>query len=195
MSNLSSQVRGSTDCKRNEDALLYGHFHSFWVDRPRGSAGASTKHRHDGGSGGMNGVWNQMSATCRQSACCERPPNTLESVKIKSMGETTTLTVHRCRFIDFNPSSITALAFPPLPLPSTKSKRKASTTDRVPKFGPLIVGHANGNIEIYEWTGSTDIVEAPQAWVVRKVRVQSLFFFFFFCGVALMLFFCRHSRD
>ncbi|KAI0286783.1 WD40 repeat-like protein [Russula aff. rugulosa BPL654] len=82
------------------------------------------------------------------------------------MGETTTLSVHRCRFIDFNPSSITALAFPPLPLPSIKGKRKATTA--VPKFGPLIVGHANGNIEIYEWTGSTDTVEAPQAWVVRK---------------------------
>jgi U3 small nucleolar RNA-associated protein 4 len=92
------------------------------------------------------------------------------------MGETTTLSVHRCRFIDFNPSSITALAFPPLPLPSIKGKRKATTADRVPKFGPLIVGHANGNIEIYEWTGSTDTVEAPQAWVVRKVRVQSLSF-------------------
>jgi hypothetical protein len=107
----------------------------------------------------------------------EQPPNTLESVKIKSMGETTTLTVHRCRFIDFKPSSITALAFPPLPLPPIKGKRKTTTTDRVPKFGPLIVGHANGNIEIYEWTGSTDTVEAPQAWVVRKVRVQSLSFF------------------
>ncbi|KAH9996575.1 WD40 repeat-like protein [Russula vinacea] len=71
------------------------------------------------------------------------------------MGETTTLSVHRCRFVDFNPSSITALAFPPLPLPSIR-------------FPPLIVGHANGNIEIYEWTGSTETVEAPQAWVVRK---------------------------
>jgi U3 small nucleolar RNA-associated protein 4 len=92
------------------------------------------------------------------------------------MGETTTLSVHRCRFIDFSPSSITTLAFPPLPLPSIKGKRKATTADRVPKFGPLIVGHANGNIEIYEWTGSTDTVEAPQAWAVRKVRVQSLSF-------------------
>ena len=32
MSNLNSLVRGST-CQRNKDALLYGHFHSFWVDR------------------------------------------------------------------------------------------------------------------------------------------------------------------
>jgi hypothetical protein len=106
------------------------------------------------------------------------------------MGETTTLSVHRCRFVDFNPSSITALAFPPLPFPSIKGKRKAFTAERVPKFGPLIVGHANGNIEVYEWTGSTDTVEAPQAWVVRKVRVQSSTS----CGVALMQIFRRHSR-
>ena len=101
-----------------------------------------------------------------------------------SMGETTTLSVHRCRFVDFNPSSITALAFPPLPLPSSKGRKKATIRDRIPKFAPLIVGHANGNIEIYEWTGSTETVEAPQAWVVRKVRVQSLSS----CSVALMQF-------
>lgn len=35
-------------------------------------------------------------------------------------------------------------------------------------FGPLIVGRANGNIEIYEWTGSAAVAEAPQAWVLRK---------------------------
>ena len=98
------------------------------------------------------------------------------------MGETTTLSVHRCRFVDFNPSSITALAFPPLPLPLIKGKKKASLGDHIPKFSPLIVGHANGNIEIYEWTGSTETVEAPQAWVVRKVRVQS----FSSCSVALI---------
>ncbi|KAI9512662.1 WD40 repeat-like protein [Russula earlei] len=84
------------------------------------------------------------------------------------MGERTTLSVHRCRFVDFTPSSITALAFPPLPLPSIKGKKKAVAVDGIPKFGPLIVGHANGNVEISEWTGSTESVEAPQAWVVRK---------------------------
>ncbi|KAI0296605.1 WD40 repeat-like protein [Russula brevipes] len=86
------------------------------------------------------------------------------------MGEatTTTLSVHRCRFVDFTPSSITALAFPPLPLPSIKGKTKATPGDRISKFGHLFVGHANGNIEIYEWTGSEETVEAPQAWVVKK---------------------------
>jgi U3 small nucleolar RNA-associated protein 4 len=41
-------------------------------------------------------------------------------------------------------------------------------------FGPLVVGRANGNIEIYEWTGSAVAAEAPQAWVLRKVREYSL---------------------
>ena len=90
------------------------------------------------------------------------------------MEGTTTLTVHRCRFVDFSPSSVTALAFPPLPLLSTKGQQKATTEGRAPIFGPLIVGRANGNIEIYEWTGSTAAAEAPQAWVLRKVREHSL---------------------
>ncbi|KAH9049447.1 WD40 repeat-like protein [Lactarius hengduanensis] len=80
----------------------------------------------------------------------------------------TTLAVHRCRFVDFSPSSVTALAFPPLPLLSTKRKQKATTEGMASMFGPLIVGRANGNIEIYEWTGSASAVEAPQAWVLRK---------------------------
>ncbi len=87
------------------------------------------------------------------------------------MEGTTTLTVHRCRFVDFTPSSVTALAFPPLPLLSTKGKQRATTEkSKAPTFGPLIAGRANGNIEIYEWTGSSDAAEAPQAWVLRKVR-------------------------
>jgi U3 small nucleolar RNA-associated protein 4 len=108
------------------------------------------------------------------------------------MGETTTLSVHRCRFVDFTPSSITALAFPPLPCPSikVKGKNKATPRRRIPQFGPLLVGHANGNIEIYEWTGSTETVEAPQAWVVRKVRVQV----FTQWNVALNQYPTRHSQ-
>ena len=90
------------------------------------------------------------------------------------MEGTTTLTVHRCRFVDFLPSSVTSLAFPPLPLLSSKGKQKANTECRAPMFGPLVVGRANGNIEIYEWTGSAVIAEAPQAWVLRKVREYSL---------------------
>ena len=79
------------------------------------------------------------------------------------------LAVHRCRFVDFTPSPVTALCFPPLPLPSVKGK-KAAKKQPFPGFGPLVVGRANGNIELCEWTGSNPCSPAPQAWVVRKVR-------------------------
>ena len=81
-----------------------------------------------------------------------------------------TLAVHRCRFVDFAPSAVTALAFPPLPLPSVKGKR-AAKNQAFPGFAPLVIGRANGNIELCEWTGSGPRSQAPQAWVVRKVRL------------------------
>ncbi|KAM5538245.1 hypothetical protein V8D89_008132 [Ganoderma adspersum] len=81
-----------------------------------------------------------------------------------------TLAVHRCRFVDFAPSAVTALAFPPLPLPSVKGKR-AAKHQGFPGFGPLVVGRANGNIELCEWTGSSPRSQAPQAWVVRKTLI------------------------
>lgn len=86
----------------------------------------------------------------------------------KTMGEPTTLAVHRCRFVDYTPSAITALAFPPLPLP--KVIRKNSTLGKQPlKFGTLAVGHANGNIDLCEWTGGERELQSSQAWVARKV--------------------------
>ena len=80
----------------------------------------------------------------------------------------TTVSVHRCRFVDYTPSAITALAFPPLPLPSLKGKENAATPQR-PPFGNLVVGRANGNIELCEWTGSPEQHQSAQAWVVKKV--------------------------
>ncbi|KAI0824120.1 WD40 repeat-like protein [Trametes gibbosa] len=87
------------------------------------------------------------------------------------MAETSsTLAVHRCRFVDFAPSAVTALCFPPLPLPSVKGK-KAANHQTFPGFRPLVIGRANGNIELCEWTGSGPRSQAPQAWVVRKTLV------------------------
>ncbi|KAG1757881.1 WD40 repeat-like protein [Suillus lakei] len=74
--------------------------------------------------------------------------------------------VHRCRFVDYTPSSITALAFPPLPLPSFKGKKRER--DSKYKFGTLGVGHANGNIDLLEWTAEEGEIQASQAWQVRK---------------------------
>ena len=85
------------------------------------------------------------------------------------MIEGTPVAVHRCRFVDFTPSAVTALAFPPLPLPSVKGKQKSKPNKEF-KFGTLAIGRANGNIELCEWTGSERSPQAPQAWVVRKVR-------------------------
>lgn len=85
------------------------------------------------------------------------------------MAEPNTLAVHRCRFIDYNPSAVTALAFPPLPLPSVKGKKSPGTDQLPPKFGTLAVGHANGNIDLCEWTGAANEIQSSQAWVVRKV--------------------------
>ena len=42
------------------------------------------------------------------------------------MLEGTALAVHRCRFVAFSPSAITALAFPPLRLPSVKGKKSVA---------------------------------------------------------------------
>nr|GAT47880.1 predicted protein [Mycena chlorophos] len=66
--------------------------------------------------------------------------------------------VHRCRFVDYTPSAISAIAFPPLPLPRT------SSTKQPVQYGTLAVGHANGNIDLCQWTGG---VQSPQAWSVR----------------------------
>ncbi|KIY51389.1 WD40 repeat-like protein [Fistulina hepatica ATCC 64428] len=83
------------------------------------------------------------------------------------MAEPASLHVHRCRFIDYAPSAITALAFSPLPLPSTKGKRPVVSSTQPPKIGMLAVGHSNGNIDLCEWA-SADAVQSPQAWVIRK---------------------------
>ncbi|KAG5648177.1 hypothetical protein DXG03_006132 [Asterophora parasitica] len=85
------------------------------------------------------------------------------------MGESTTLAVHRCRFVDYTPSAITALAFPPLTLPPISAKGKKSTSGKQPsRFGTLAVGHANGNIDLCEWAGGEREHQSSQAWVIRK---------------------------
>src|SRR5258708_19943223 len=82
--------------------------------------------------------------------------------------ESITLSVHRCRFVDYSPSAITALAYPPLRLPSIRGKKSTVTRKTNFRFGLLAVGHANGNIDICEWAGGAGAVQCSQAWVVRK---------------------------
>ncbi|KAJ7139903.1 WD40-repeat-containing domain protein [Mycena epipterygia] len=82
------------------------------------------------------------------------------------MAEATTLALHRCRFVDFTPSPITALAFPPLPLPFP-NKKPSSFGKQPVRFATLAVGHANGNIDLCEWTGAEGDLQSSQAWAIR----------------------------
>ncbi|PFH50756.1 hypothetical protein AMATHDRAFT_60602 [Amanita thiersii Skay4041] len=85
------------------------------------------------------------------------------------MVEATTVTVHRCRFVDHAPSAITSLAFPPTPLPPLKNKSRSLNTSKPRvRFGTLAIGHANGNIDLCEWSGSEKRLQSPQAWVIKK---------------------------
>jgi len=82
--------------------------------------------------------------------------------------------LHRIRFVDWTPSAITALAFPPRAPPTTGEPQmgiSGSSRSHVSQFGVLAVGRANGNIEICEWTGQDNTVQAPQAWVTRRVGI------------------------
>jgi hypothetical protein len=88
--------------------------------------------------------------------------------------EAATVPVHRCRFVDNAPSAITALAFPPLPLPSVKRKTKSTDVNRQLQFGNLAIGHANGNIDLSEWMSSDHEPPSSQGWVVRQVRALRL---------------------
>ncbi|KLO20437.1 WD40 repeat-like protein [Schizopora paradoxa] len=91
-----------------------------------------------------------------------------------------TLSVHRCRFVDYSPAAITAIAFPPLALPSAKTFKQKSRPNR---FGTLAIGRADGNIEICEWSGTTNEAQAEQGWTLSKMlfgpipsKVDSLVF-------------------
>ncbi|KAG8747670.1 U3 small nucleolar RNA-associated protein [Ceratobasidium sp. 414] len=59
--------------------------------------------------------------------------------------------IHRCRFISWSPSPITATSLPPPPVRGL----------RADGFPPLAVGRQNGSIELYQWSGS------GQAWVLH----------------------------
>lgn len=110
------------------------------------------------------------------------------------MDEPASIAVHRCRFVDYTPAAITALAFPPPPLPPTSAKAaakaKAPVKDTPFEFGTLAIGRANGDIEIAEWTPHEGELQAPQAWTVRKTlfgphpsKVDSLAFTLRYPGI------------
>lgn len=71
------------------------------------------------------------------------------------------VSVHRCRFVDYNPSSITAIAFPPVPILGDRKP--------LPRYGYLAVGRANGNIELMHWAGQETESQTRQLWTLYKV--------------------------
>lgn len=96
------------------------------------------------------------------------------TIKVAAQPQGQALAVHRCRFVDHNPSPISAIAFPPLALPSSESvNRIPGSSNAKRKFGTLAVGRANGNIELCEWSGAIYENQAPKAWVLSKVCTLS----------------------
>ncbi|KAL5518589.1 UTP4 [Sanghuangporus vaninii] len=91
-----------------------------------------------------------------------------------SNADATAFAVHRCRFVDYSPSAITSVAFPPLVLPTSSNSRSGnSRRKRKGCFGHLAVGRSNGNVELYEWSIPPGQQEHspknPQAWVLSKI--------------------------
>lgn len=78
------------------------------------------------------------------------------------------LSVHRCRFVDYSPAAITTIAFPPLALPTS---RKFNQRSRSKRFGTLAIGRADGNIDLCGWSGITNEAQAEQGWTISKVRL------------------------
>ena len=83
--------------------------------------------------------------------------------------------LHHCKFVDYTPSSVTAIAFPPIPLPTrrraTTSSSSTSST-KEPEMGIMAVGKGNGDVEIFRWVERS---EGGQGWVLYRVRSSSTF--------------------
>lgn len=116
--------------------------------------------------------------------------NMAQTEEASSMPSTSTGTtpVHRVRFVDYDPSPITALVFPPLPFPSAdpgiahaqqqainkKIRTTAGSPELTPElvaaaeFGCLICARQNGQIDIWEYVGSSKNGN-PGNWVLSRV--------------------------
>jgi hypothetical protein len=94
------------------------------------------------------------------SATHSSPANTCNLIK---MEDRRSIRLHRCRFVDWSPSPITAIAFPPSPLPALKFAEETLPV--------LAIGHANGNIEIWKWTGLATPAKTSQGWVLSQASL------------------------
>lgn len=84
------------------------------------------------------------------------------------------LSVHRVRFVDYDPSPIAALAFTPLPLPpadpqvALAQSQKLRADQQRPEFGSLVCARQNGQVDIWEWVDSKQPAVAG-GWALQRV--------------------------
>lgn len=86
-----------------------------------------------------------------------------------------TIPLHHCKFVDYTPSSVTAVAFPPLPLqappssqagPASASSARSDGKVKEHEMGVMAVGKGNGDVDILKWV---DRVDGAQGWVFYRV--------------------------
>jgi len=96
-----------------------------------------------------------------------------------AINEGQSVRVHRCRFINWTPSPITSIAFPPAPIDPSKKLPNG--------FPVLAVGRANGNIELYEWTSNPPPHQTYHGYVLRRVWFQPISASFFSLRITMVL--------
>jgi U3 small nucleolar RNA-associated protein 4 len=87
--------------------------------------------------------------------------------------------LHRVRFVDWNPSAVTAIAVTPITWNPTSSAYPYASSSR----GVLAIARQNGNIEIYTWLADqsqkparthakANAAKKPESgrWVLEKVK-------------------------
>lgn len=72
--------------------------------------------------------------------------------------------VHRCRFVDYTPTPITAIAFPPVIF---QKKDDSFTLNSQFETNFMALGRANGNIEIHNWSLS----DQKHIWSLHMVFI------------------------
>lgn len=86
------------------------------------------------------------------------------------------LSVHRVRFVDYDPSPIAALAFTPLPLPpadprAALAQAQSFRADERAEFGSLVCARQNGQVDIWEWVDSKQPA-VTGGWALQRVRMS-----------------------
>ncbi|WVN86073.1 uncharacterized protein L203_101231 [Cryptococcus depauperatus CBS 7841] len=87
------------------------------------------------------------------------------------MTDSSTLPLHRIRFIDHSPSPITALQFAPLPLPPPSAPLPGTSSLPTPNYGPLVLARENGEVELWNYTQP---LEGYGNWTLQRILPPAL---------------------